>query len=152
MNKGVIIRLREQDFLCIVDNDTFGLCAAQEWKRLISPYTPRRDGALEDTAQVRPFEIEYIQPYSKYMYEGVILEDPLLHVSGIYNKSTDEWFSRPGVKKVPRTSGKTAFNYLHDPNPYATDHWDDAAIKAKQDEKLTKAMQEYVNRRNNNGI
>lgn len=70
MSDGVRIELSEYDFLRVVDNDNFGLLAAQEWKRLISPYTPRRDGPLEDTAQVRPFEIEYIQNYSAYVYYG----------------------------------------------------------------------------------
>ena len=71
MNNGVIkIDLNEPKILDKVKNDRFGLFLAQEWKRLISPYTPRREGTLEDTAQVRPFEIEYIQPYSAYVYYG----------------------------------------------------------------------------------
>jgi len=72
MNNGVIIKieLNEPKILDKVKNDHFGLFLAQEWKRLISPYTPRRDGALEDTAQVRPFQIEYIQPYSARVYYG----------------------------------------------------------------------------------
>lgn len=71
MNNGVIkIELNEPKILDKVKNDKFGLFLAQEWKRLISPYTPRREGTLEDTAQVRPFEIEYIKPYSAYVYYG----------------------------------------------------------------------------------
>lgn len=53
-----------------VTNDRFGLFTAQEWKRLIDPYTPRDTGAMQDTAQIRPFEIEYIQPYSAKQYYG----------------------------------------------------------------------------------
>ena len=64
------IELHEKNIYDKVQNDRFGLFLAQEWKRLISPYTPRREGTLEDTAQVRPFEIEYIQPYSAYVYYG----------------------------------------------------------------------------------
>ena len=70
MSNGVRIELSEYDFLRVVDNDNFGLLAAQEWKRLISPFTPRRTGTLEDTAIVKPWEIEYIQPYSAYVYYG----------------------------------------------------------------------------------
>ena len=71
MNNGVIkIELNEPKILDKVKNDSFGLFLAQEWKRLISPYTPKRLGGLEDTAQVRPFEIEYIKPYSAYVYYG----------------------------------------------------------------------------------
>lgn len=64
------IELHEKNIFDKVQNDSFGLFLAQEWKRLISPYTPRREGTLEDTALVRPFEIEYIQPYSHYVYYG----------------------------------------------------------------------------------
>lgn len=70
MNNGVKIELSEYDFLCVVNNGNFGLFAAQEWKRLISPFTPRRTGALEDTAIVKPWKIEYIQPYASVVYNG----------------------------------------------------------------------------------
>ena len=71
MSNGTVkVVLNEPSILNKVKNDKFGLFLAQEWKRLISPYTPRREGTLEDTAQVRPFEIEYIQPYSAYVYYG----------------------------------------------------------------------------------
>lgn len=64
------IELHEKNIFDKVQNDRFGLFLAQDWKRLINPFTPHRDGPLEDTAQVRPFEIEYIQPYSHYVYYG----------------------------------------------------------------------------------
>ena len=71
MSNGTVkVVLNEPSILNKVKNDKFGLFLAQEFKRLISPYTPRREGTLEDTAQVRPFEIEYIQPYSAYVYYG----------------------------------------------------------------------------------
>lgn len=68
---GVTVELSENDFLKIVGNDNFGLFAAQEWKRLISPFTPRRTGALEDTAKVYPWNIEYMQDYASYVYGGM---------------------------------------------------------------------------------
>lgn len=64
------VKLNEPSIYAKVKNDRFGLFLAQEWKRLLSPYTPRRDGPLEDTAKVRAFQIEYIQPYSAYVYYG----------------------------------------------------------------------------------
>ena len=71
MSNGTVkVVLNEPSILDKVENDKFGLFLAQKWKSLISPYTPRREGTLEDTAQVRPFEIEYIQPYSAYVYYG----------------------------------------------------------------------------------
>ena len=66
----VNLSLIQKDISEPLNSNKFGLFLAQEWKRLISPYTPRREGQLEDTAQVRPFEIEYIQPYSAYVYYG----------------------------------------------------------------------------------
>ena len=66
----VNLSLIQKDISKPLNSSKFGLFLAQEWKRLISPYTPRREGTLEDTALVRPFEIEYIQPYSHYVYYG----------------------------------------------------------------------------------
>lgn len=51
-------------------NDRVGMFMAVELKRLMSPYTPRVKGTLEDTAIVEPFKITYVQPYSKYIYYG----------------------------------------------------------------------------------
>ena len=147
IDSEVEIKLRERNIYDKVQNARFGLFVAREWKRLISPYTPRKNGPLEDTARIRPFEIEYVQPYSHYMYEGVIYEDPVFHFSGLFDKESDKWFSRPGVKKVPRQSGKTEFNYLRDANPHATHHWDKAAEKAGQKDKLIKSINEYLARR-----
>lgn len=70
MNKGYEVVINTKSVLDIVLNSGVGLFTAQEWKRLISPYTPRRERILEDTALIRPFEIEYIQPYSSYVYHG----------------------------------------------------------------------------------
>ena len=68
---GVTIELSENDFLKIVNNDKFGLFAAQEWKRLMNPFTPHRTGTLEDTARIKPWEIVYIQNYASYVYNGI---------------------------------------------------------------------------------
>ena len=129
-----VVKINIPKILNKVENDNFGTFLAQRWKALISPYTPRREGLLEDTAIIRPFEIEYIQPYSHYMYNGVVYEDPLLHVSGIYDASKDAWFSRKNVQKVPRQTASEGrsitFNYLRDSNPRATHHWDTAAENA----------------------
>lgn len=70
MSNGVTVELSQEDFLRVVNNDNVGLFAAQEWKRIISPFTPRRTGTLEDTARVSPRQIEYIQNYASYVYNG----------------------------------------------------------------------------------
>jgi hypothetical protein len=54
----------------ICKNDEVGYFMATEFKRLMSPYTPRVRGTLEDTAQIEPFKITYVQPYAKYIYYG----------------------------------------------------------------------------------
>ena len=54
----------------IATDDKVGYFMASELKRLMSPYTPRKNGTLEDTAVVEPFKITYVQPYSKYIYYG----------------------------------------------------------------------------------
>ena len=54
----------------IGSDEQVGLFMATEFKRLMSPYTPRVHGTLEDTAVIEPFKITYVQPYSKYIYYG----------------------------------------------------------------------------------
>ena len=66
----VNLSLIQKDISEPLNSNKFGLFLAQDWKRLISPYTPRRDGTLEDTAQVKPFEIEYQVGYDFYVYYG----------------------------------------------------------------------------------
>ena len=66
----VNLSLIQKDISKPLNSNKFGLFLAQEWKRLISPYTPRREGNLEDTAQVKPFVIEYQVDYDFYVYYG----------------------------------------------------------------------------------
>lgn len=128
------IDLNEPGIRAKVTSDRFGRFVAHEWKRLINPYTPRDTGIMEQTAKVRPWEIEYIQPYSAYQYYGEVYVDPQTGAAGFL---TDEgWKSRPGVKKVP--SGRP-LQYQKN-NPYATDHWDEKAAKAGQLDKLYRTL------------
>lgn len=127
-----------------VENDQFGIFLIREWKRLINPYTPRRDGQLERNVAYRPFEMTYNEPYSGYMYRGILYVDPVYRVGGFTNDGGITWYSRPGVKKIPSDRG---FNYLRDMNPYATDHWDAAAEQAGQKDKLIRAANQYLRRK-----
>lgn len=135
--------LNEPKIIYKVQNPQFGLFLAKEWKRLINPWTPNREGNLERNVVYRPFEIEYISPYSHYQYNGMLYVDPLYKVGGFTKDGGITWFSRPGIKKVATT---TPLNYLKDHNPLATDHWDQAAEKAGQTEKLAKAATLYLQR------
>lgn len=117
-----------------VTGDRFGLFVSHEWKRLINPYTPRDEGIMMQTAKLRPWEIEYIQPYSAYQYYVEVYVDPKTGAAGFL---TDEgWKSRKGVKKVP--SGRPL--HYQKNNPYATDHWDEKAAKAGQLDKLYRTL------------
>ena len=135
--------LNEPKIINKVQNPEFGLFLAKEWKRLINPWTPHRNGNLERDVVYRPFEIEYISNYSHYQYNGMLYVDPLYKVGGFTRDGGITWFSRPGIKKEPTT---TPLNYLKDHNPNATDHWDQAAEKAGQKEKLAKAATLYLQR------
>ena len=137
------VKLNVPRILNKVENDRFGLFLSHEWHRLINPYTPHRTGNLERNVQYRPFEIEYMSPYSHYQYEGNLYVDPLYNVGGFTRDGGITWFSRPGIKKVPTS---TPLNYLKDHNPHATDHWDKAAEQAGQKEKLIRAANKYLER------
>lgn len=118
-----------------VTSDKFGLFVSHEWKRLINRFTPRKTGLLIQTAKERPWEIEYIQPYSAYMYYGKVFVDPQTGASGFL---TDEgWKSRKGVKKIP--SNRT-FKYNKDLSPNATDHWDEVAARSGELNKLYRTL------------
>lgn len=67
---NVKIHLNGAKISAKVQNDRFGKFAAQEWKRLIDPYTPRDTGLLESSADILPFRIHYRQPYARKMYFG----------------------------------------------------------------------------------
>lgn len=59
-------RIREK-----VTSDRFGLLVANEWKRLIDPYTPRDTGTMQEAARLYPWKIHYIQKkYPEKVYYG----------------------------------------------------------------------------------
>ena len=123
--------LNEARILAKVDNPKFGTFVAAEWKRLINPYTPRDTGTMMNSAKIRPFEIEYIQPYSHFMYEGILYVDP---------KTGSAWAGF-GVDKVPTDK---LLNYQKN-NPFATDHWDIKAAQAGQRNKLYRIINAGLN-------
>lgn len=114
-----------------VGNDKFGLFVSNEWKRFINPYTPRDNGIMMQTAVIRPWEIEYIEPYSHYMYEGILYVDP----------ETGSAWAGFGVEKEPTA---IPLEYQKN-NPYATDHWDIKAAEAGQLDKLYRTINNAIN-------
>lgn len=51
-----------------VNDDTFWTFAANEWHRLISPFTPFRTGNLDQNVMITPKQIHYQAPYAWYVY------------------------------------------------------------------------------------
>lgn len=106
----VHVDLNEPQILKKVQNNRLGLFAAQEWKRLIDPYTPRDTGTMQDTAKITPWSITYDaktvvggKSYAVYVYYGENM------------------------------------NFKHN-NPYSTFKWDQAAANAGQLDKLTRTI------------
>lgn len=53
-----------------VNDDTFWLAVAQEYKKQMKPFVPKKNSHLQESARVRPKEVEYWLPYARYIYEG----------------------------------------------------------------------------------
>lgn len=128
------VDLNNRQIVNKVTNDRFGTFVSNEWKRLIDPYTPKDTGIMQGAVNVEPWTITYTQPYSAYVYYGEKYVDPKYGVSGFLG--SEGWFSRPGVKKIP-SGGKLEYQKN---NPYATDHWDEAAAKGGQLSKLYRTL------------
>lgn len=109
--KGLKIDLNEGKILGKVTNDRWGLYVANEWKRIIDPYTPRNTGQLMGLlgdVELLPFKIHYKADYAEAVY-----------------------YNRRGVEFVQKGTGR---------NPLATQEWDKAAEKAGQKDKLYRVL------------
>lgn len=111
------VDLNEPQILEKVRNEKFGLLVSNEWKRLIDPYTPRDTGVLMGiTGQTVD-----IKPFSLF-YKS--------------KYATYVYFNTRGAKFITQGVGR---------NPYATDHWDQAAAKSGQLDKLYRALNNALN-------
>lgn len=140
-DSDIKVELNMPQILDKVQNDQFGYFLIGEWTRDIQLFTPKRDGNLERNVIFKPFQVTYVEPYSGYMYRGIVYVDPIYKVGGFTNNGGITYWSRPGVQKVP---SEKRFNYRTDKNPFATDHWDQKAEQAGQKEKLIQAANEYL--------
>lgn len=111
------VDLNEPKIILKVTNNTFGLYAAQQWKKLINPYTPRDTGRLEETALIQPWTIIYdpSNPKNGYHYAHKVY-----YGVGLQFQTTN--------------------------NPYATHHWDKAAEQAGKKTDLYKELNAYLHR------
>lgn len=113
------------------DNDTLWLFAAKEWKRLYSQYVPHNTGQLRDNVTYKPKTITHISPYSKFIYYGMKMVDPVYRVGGFTSDGINFW-SRPGVKKK-KTNSELVLK-----NGYRL--WDKKAIQEGKDKDLAVAI------------
>lgn len=142
---GIELNLNMPRVLSKVENDEFGLFLAKTWKMLIDPFTPNREGIMQHSGVLHPFEIYYKGPYSHYMYNGIIYGPNFpIDANGKFVFPYDStkvvgWVSPPNKHPTGRR-----FNYSKDKNPQATDHWDKAAENAGQKEKLIDSANKYL--------
>jgi len=120
--------------LVAVRDDKLWLFAAEEWHRLITPYTPMDSGDLFETVQIRPKEIEYTSPYAHYQYKGLVMGP------NFYDPDFGFW-SPPGK---PKSYTGKSLTYKTSKHPLASKEWDKAA-EPTQKPKLIKSMQGYIN-------
>lgn len=68
--------------------------------RLSEPYVPLDQGDLVASGHIENgTDVVWDTPYARYMWNGIVYEDPELHCAGF--KTDNGWRSRKGVQKVP---------------------------------------------------
>lgn len=117
MNVDIEITLKDIDIsrMRIVEKE-LGLYAAKEWHRLYKKYVPFQTGTLQNTVDIKPWEIKHNTPYAHYQYEGEVYgpKYPLMAGGAVVGfRSKGE--QHPTGRK------------LHYTNPIASDHWDKKA-------------------------
>lgn len=113
-----------------VQDDKFWEFGANEWWRLLIPYTPMESGTMSESVSIKPKEIEYNSPYAHYLYKGELMVDA----------ETGSSYARYGTKKV---YAGTPLEISKASHPLATKEWDKAA-EPTQKPKLIRAMQGYI--------
>lgn len=118
------------------DDEEFGQELAEEWKRLIDPYTPFRYGGLrgmidDSGTTVSPFTIYYNPvPYIETETGIKYLDGEPSYADEIYN----DFY------------GKGYEIHQSGTSPYATAFWDKAAESAGEKEKLYSFANKYFNK------
>lgn len=143
MNVTTSVKLDIKPAMKILGGDRLGIEAAHEWHGYITPYTPHREGLLERDVTYRPWEFEYNQDYSAYMYNGFVYIDPKFKAGGFPVDGGTKFVSRFGVKKI---KSNKEFKYLKDPHLKACKEWDKAAIRDGKDKELAETIQDYINK------
>lgn len=67
---------------------------------LSEPYIPFEEGALMASGHIENgTDVVWNTPYARYMWNGIVYEDPDLHCAGF--QTENGWRSRKDVQKVP---------------------------------------------------
>jgi len=79
---------------------------------LCDDYVPFAEGGLKDSGHIEDdTDVVWDTAYSRYMWNGIVYEDPDLHCAGF--KTENGWRSRKDVQKVPTTRSLQYANGSH---------------------------------------
>lgn len=118
MKIEVVNSINLAEILSKINDKRVWLFAAEEWYRLISPYTPHNTGNLEQNVTI-----------------GSAFTGGLLESKGTITYNVPY--------SLPVYYGKN-MNFRKDHNPKASAEWDKRAIQEKQDEKLIEATAKFI--------
>lgn len=111
---------------------------ANEVLRLSGPYIPFATGDLMASGHIENHtDIVWNTPYARYMWNGIVYEDPELHCAGFATENG--WRSRKGVQKVPTDR---AMQYQN--GNLRGSHWTERMMQNGGREKIEKAAREAV--------
>lgn len=106
--------------------------------RLSEPYVPFDEGTLKDSGHIEnDTDVVWDTPYARYMWNGIVYEDPELHCAGF--KTENGWRSRKDVKKVP-----TDRSMLYGNGALRGPRWADRMLQNGGREEIEKAAREEV--------
>ncbi len=112
------ISLDEKKIIQRVTCDSLGIFIAEEWKKLISPYTPHDTGRLEESAVISPWQIKYAPKNSS---------NGFIYAAKVYYGND--------------------MNFRKTYNPFATSEWDGAAEQSGKKGELYRAINEKLHSR-----
>lgn len=110
---------------------------------LSDEYIPFDEGGLKDSARISQTGlgtvISWNTPYARYMWNGIVYEDPQLHCAGF--KTDKGWRSRNGVQKIP-----TDRKLTYDNGPLRGSKWVDRMMNNGGREAIEQSAREVVKR------
>lgn len=110
---------------------------------LSDEYIPFDEGGLKDSARISQTGlgtvISWNTPYARYMWNGIVYEDPQLHCAGF--KTDKGWRSRNGVQKIPTDRKLTYGN-----GPLRGPKWVDRMMNNGGREAIEQSAREVVKR------